>query len=85
MLKIKVKQNPECPNKKYNAIFKHIYDNIRTYYGSKKICSDQQLGKYFLLGRTRAKQGEQVLFVSDTVEGLGGVATQENFVIFTPI
>ena len=42
---------------------------------------------YFLLGRTRAKQGigEQVLFVPDTVERLGEVATQENFVIFTLI
>ena len=46
------------------------------------------IGKIFLIGkRTQAKQGigEQVLFVPDTVEGLGGVATQENFVIFTPI
>ena len=87
LLKVEIKQNPGCPYKKYNAIFKHIHENIRTYHGSKKICSDQWLGKYFLLGRTRAKRGigEQVLFVPDTVEGLRGVATQENFVIFTPI
>ena len=23
-LKIKIKQNPGCPNKEYNAVFKHI-------------------------------------------------------------
>ena len=29
LLKIKIKQNPGCPNKEYNAIFKHIHQNIR--------------------------------------------------------
>ena len=34
LLKIKIKRNSGCPNKEYNAIFKHI--NIRTSPRSKK-------------------------------------------------
>ena len=29
LLKMKIKQNPGCPKKEYNAIFKHIHQNIR--------------------------------------------------------
>ena len=36
LLKIKIKQNPGCPNKGYNAILKHIPQNIRAYTRSKK-------------------------------------------------
>ena len=35
-LKIKIKQNLGCPNKEYNAIFKHIHQNIKAYSRSKK-------------------------------------------------
>ena len=35
-LKIKIKQNPGCPNKEYNEILKHIRQNIRSYTRSKK-------------------------------------------------
>ena len=38
LLKIKAKQNPVCQNNKYNAIFKHIHQNIRVYLESKKKC-----------------------------------------------
>ena len=29
--RIKIKQNPDCPNKEYNVIFKNFHQNIRTY------------------------------------------------------
>ena len=28
LLKIEIKQNPDCPIKEYNAVFEHIYHNI---------------------------------------------------------
>ena len=36
LLKIKIKQNSDGPNNEYNAIFKHIHQNIRAYPRSKK-------------------------------------------------
>ena len=36
LLKRTIKQNPGCPNKNYNAIFKNIHQNIRAYPRSKK-------------------------------------------------
>ena len=39
-LKMKIKQNPGYLNEQYNAIFKHIHQNIRAYPRSKKICTD---------------------------------------------
>ena len=36
LLKIKIKQKPDCLNKEYNAIFEHIHLNIRAYPRSKK-------------------------------------------------
>ena len=86
LLKTKIKQNPGCPNKEYNAIFKHIHENSRTCYRSKKICSNQWLGKYFVLGRTWGKQGigEQVLFVPNTVGCLGGVTAIGKIYNFYP-
>ena len=69
LLKIKIKQNPGCLNKEYNAIFEHIQLNIRAYPRSKKICIDQLLWKYnCLFRRVWAKQGvgEQVQFLPNT-------------------
>ena len=34
---MKVRQNPGCQGKECNAIFEHIYQNIRAYARSKKI------------------------------------------------
>ena len=31
LLKIKIKQNPGCPNKEYNVVFKHFHQNIKAY------------------------------------------------------
>ena len=69
LLEIRIKQNPGCPNKEYNAIFKHFYMNIKAYARGKKMCIDQWLGKYCILRKIWAKQGvgEQVWFVSNTV------------------
>ena len=30
LFKIKIKQNPGCPNKEYNVDFKHLHQNIIT-------------------------------------------------------
>ena len=35
--KIKIKQNPCCTNKEYNAIFKHMHHNIRIYFRIKNL------------------------------------------------
>ena len=71
LFEIKIQQNPGCPNKEYNAIFKHIHQNIKAYTKSKKTCIDQLLGNYCTLRKIRAKQGfgEQVWFVPNTVGG----------------
>ena len=37
LLKIKIKQNSDYPNKEYNAVFKHNHQNIRVCPRSKKI------------------------------------------------
>ena len=76
-----MKQNPDYPQKKYNAIFKHIHQNIRAYLRSKKICVDQWLGKcYCILGRILAKSSvyEQVWFVTDTVLKFVGYCNTRN-------
>ena len=36
LLKMKIKQNSGCPNNEYNAVFKHIHQNIGAYPRSKK-------------------------------------------------
>ena len=36
LLKIKIKQSSGCPNSEYNAIFKHVNQNIRAYPRSKR-------------------------------------------------
>ena len=36
LLRIKIKQNPGCPNKEYNAVFEHIHQSIRAYPRKKK-------------------------------------------------
>ena len=71
LFEIKIQQNPGCPNKEYNAIFKHIHQNIKAYTKSKNTCIDQLLGNYCTLRKIRAKQGfgEQVWFVPNTVGG----------------
>ena len=35
LLIMKIKQNPDCPNKENNAIFKHIHQNVRAYLKNK--------------------------------------------------
>ena len=75
LLKIKIKQNPGCPDKKYNAILEYIHHNIMAYPRSKKICIDQWLWKYYcLFGRVRTKQrvGKQVWFVPNIFGGSEG-------------
>ena len=75
LLKIKIRQNPGCPNKEYNAIFDHIHQNIRAYPRSTKFWIDQWLWKYCCIFRTvRAKEGvsEHVWFVLKLFGGSEG-------------
>ena len=86
-LKIKIKQNPGYLNEQYNAIFKHIHQNIRAYPRSKKICTDQLLWKYYcLFRRVRAKRdvGEQVWFVPNTFGGSEGQCHLRKIWLFLP-
>ena len=67
LFKMKIKQNPGCPNKEFKVDFKHFHQNIRVYHKSKKICISQWLVKCFILGRSWAKRGvaDQIWFVPD--------------------
>ena len=94
-IKIRIEQNPDCPNKEYNVIFKHFHQNIRAYPRSKKKCVDQWrkyymillyklIGKYFTLARIRAKRchRKEVWFVPNTVGGFGGSRDPKKILIF---
>ena len=75
LLKIKINQNAGCLNEEYNAIFKHIHQNVRAYPRSKNVCTDQWLWKYYcLFRRVGAKRdvAEQVSFVSNLFGGSEG-------------
>ena len=37
LIKMKIRQNVACPNEEHNAIFVHIFQNIRTYFRNKKM------------------------------------------------
>ena len=57
LLKIKIKQNPGCQNKEYNATFEHIYRIIMAYPTIKKVFIDQWLWKcYCISGEIAVKQ-----------------------------
>ena len=47
LLKVKIKQSPDCLCKEYNAVFQHICRNIRAFLKYKKICIDQWLRKFW--------------------------------------
>ena len=86
LLKIKIKQNPGCPNKHYNVVFKHFRQNIRAYPRSKKICIDQWLGKCCILGKIWAKRGvgKKVWFVPNAVWGSWGSCNARKILQFSP-
>ena len=89
LLKVKIKQSSDWPNKEYNAVLEHIHQNIMVYPRSKKICIDQWLWKYYcLFRRIQAKPGvsKQVCFSLNTFRGFwGSVSTQKKLAIFTLI
>ena len=75
LLKIKIKQNPECPNKEY------IIQSLSTFIRIsglnlevKKSCIDQWLEKYCILRRTPAIRsvGKYFRIVPNKVESFGG-------------
>ena len=55
LLKTKIKQNPGYSNKEYNAIFNHIYQNIRAYSGSKQNLHRSMIGKILKIGENAGK------------------------------
>ena len=56
LLKIKIKQNPGCPNKEYNIIFELFYQNIRVYPRIKKNLHWSIIGK--ILHTEESEQSE---------------------------
>ena len=71
LLKIKIKQNPDCPNKEYNAILKHIHQNIRAYFRSKK-------------NPSKVRRWQTSLVCSKCSWGSGGVVILGRFSNFEP-
>ena len=67
------KQNPGCPNKEYNAVFKHIHQNIKAYWRKQKsaLINDWKNINSF---REESKQSvdTKVWFVLHTVVRSGG-------------
>ena len=78
------KQNPGCPNKEYNAVFKHIHQNIKAYWRKQKVCTDQWLGKYqFIQRRIQAKcRHKSVVCSTYSCAVWGIVRLQENLAVF---
>ena len=80
LLKIKIEQNIDFPNKEYNVDFKHFHQNIRAYHRKKKFCIDQWLVKCcILLRRIWARPGadEQIWLVPGG--GFGGSRDTREF------
>ena len=84
LLKIKIKQNPSCPNKEYNGIFKHIYQNTMAYPRSKKNLHWAIIGKILLcIGKNlrKSRLGKPARFVPNVV----AAQQKEDFATFTLI
>ena len=74
LCKLKIKKNPGCPNKDYNAICKYIHQNIRTYSGSKITQHWSVIRKILLIGKNLNKgKRKQVKFVPNTVGRSGWI------------
>ena len=86
LFQLNILKNPSCPNKRYNAIFKHIHDNVRVYSWTKKTCIDQWLRKKCILGRTQARRGMANKFglFQLQLRGVGGVKIPGTFCNFYP-
>ena len=91
LFKMKIKQNPVYPNKEYNAIFKHIYQNIRVSQNISEVKKPALI--YAILGncycifesiRPKRDIRGQVRFVPNTFERYGGNATPGRFCNILP-
>ena len=86
LLHLKFEQNPDCPNKKYNAIFEYIHQNIRTYCRNKKYLHWSMNGKVLLhIGKNQRKERiasmDKCGLFQMQLRGLGGNAiTGKNFI-----
>ena len=71
LLKRKIKYNPGCPYQEYNAIFKHMDQNIRSI-PEVKNCIVQWLGGYHYVEKSNQGVDKYMRFVPDTVVRFGG-------------
>ena len=88
LLKIKIKQNPECPNKEYIIQSLNTFIRISGLNLEVKSCIDQWLEKYCILRRIPAIRGVGKYFriVPNKVESFGGSRNpQENFAVISVI
>ena len=83
LVDIKIKQNPGCPNKQYNVVFKHFRQNIRAYPKIKKNLYWQWLGKCCILGRIWAKWDKSLVSPKYSW-GVGGSRNSKKILQFFP-
>ena len=87
LLHLKLEQNPDWPNKKYNGIFEYIHQNIRNYRRNKKNLHWSMNEKVLL--HIRKNQRKESIASLDKcglfqmqLTGLGGNAITGKFYIF---
>ena len=82
LLKVKIEQSSGCPNKEYNAIFKHINQNIRAYPRSKKkselIKDSQDIFSYWKESEQSEALASKLGLFQIQLGGLGGSTTPAN-------
>ena len=85
LLKI-IKQILGCPNKEYNAIFKHIHQNIKAYHRSKKksglINDGKNIFAYWKESKQSESLGNKLDFFQIQLGGLSGGTTPGKFYSF---
>ena len=87
LLHLKFERNADCPNKKYNAIFEYIHQNIRTYRRNKKDLH-WWINEKVLLHIRKNQRKESIASLDKCglfqmqMRGLGGNAITGKFYIF---
>lgn len=66
LLTLKMRQNPDCPNKEYNAIFEHINQKVKSHVNvlpEQKTCEIKTLQlKVYIQQKFRDKQGTKLTY-----------------------
>lgn len=87
LLHLKFEKNPDWPNKKYNAIFEYIHQNIRIYCRNKKNLHSS-MNEKVLLHITKNQRKESIASLDKCgllqmqLRDLGGNAITGKFYIF---